>query len=118
MAQFMLSVWHDELFVPDFESEDFHRIGPKVDAWNERAIADGIFVFAGGLQAPSSATVVRASADGALSMTDGPFAETKEMLGGFWVIDVPDFDTALAWAKTATVACEQPIEVRPFHVGG
>jgi len=118
MAQFMLSVWHDELFEPDFTSEEFQRIGPKVDDWNTRAIDAGIFVFAGGLQAPASATVVRATPSGEVSMTDGPFAETKEMLGGFWVIDVPDFDTALSWAKTATVACEQPIEVRPFHVGG
>ncbi len=48
-------------------------------------------------------------------MTDGPYAETKEQMAGFWVIEAPDLDAALAWAARAAVACEQPIEVRPTH---
>ena len=71
-------------------------------------------MFAGGLHPPAIATVVRAQ-DGEILTTDGPFAETKEQLGGFWIIDVPDLDAALAWAAKATVACRGPVEVRPFQ---
>ena len=71
-------------------------------------------MFAGGLQPPSSATVVRAQG-GEVVTTDGPFAETKEQLGGFWIIDVPDLDAALDWARKGTVACGGPVEVRPFQ---
>lgn len=115
MPQYMLSVWHDEPYEPDFDSPDMARIGAKVDAWNQAAQDAGIFVFANGMHPPSSATVVRATPDGEVSMTDGPYVETKEMMGGFWVIDVPDLDTALDWAKRGTLACELPVEVRPFH---
>jgi len=75
--------------------------------------AQGIWVFAGGLLPYDSATVVRVQ-DGTTTMTDGPFAETKEQLAGFWVIEVDDLDAALAWAEKCAEACEAPIEVRPF----
>jgi hypothetical protein len=71
-------------------------------------------VFAGGLHPPSSATVVR-SASGEISMTDGPYAESKEQMGGFWVIEAPDLDAALEWARKGSAACEGPVEVRPFQ---
>ena len=58
--------------------------------------------------------MVRA-AGGDISMTDGPYAETKEQMGGFWVIEAPDLDAALGWAAKAAIACERPIEVRPTH---
>ena len=74
----------------------------------------GMFVFAGGLVPPDSATVVRTEG-GATSMTDGPFAETKEQLGGFWVIRAADLDEALAWAEKCSAACMGPVEVRPFQ---
>jgi hypothetical protein len=72
----------------------------------------GAFVFAGGLL-PGSATVVRKSGDDFL-ITDGPYTETKEHLGGFWIINAPDLDAALEWARLATVACRVPVEVTPF----
>ena len=75
--------------------------------------AAGAWVFAGGLHPPSTATVVRV-ADGEVLMTDGPFAEGKEHIGGFWVIRAPDLDAALGWASKAAVACRLPIEVRPM----
>jgi hypothetical protein len=78
-------------------------------------MAKGIWVFGGGLHEPSSATVVNATDGGDPIMTDGPFAESKEQLGGFWVIEAADLDAALAWAKKATVACQAPVEVRPFQ---
>ena len=118
MAQYLLSVWHDEAYDVGMSSEDMQRIGPKVDAWNQQAMDAGIFVFAGGLMPASSATVVRSAPNGGVSMTDGPYAETKEMMGGFWVIDVPDLDAALSWATSATAACELPVELRPFQAGG
>jgi hypothetical protein len=65
-----------------------------------------------GLRPASSATVVR-SAGGDISMTDGPYAETKEQMGGFWIIEVADLDAALDWAAKAAAACEGPVEVRP-----
>lgn len=114
MAQFLLSVWHDEDYTVDFSSEDAQRLQAQVGKFNEDLMASGSFVFAGGLQPASSATTFR-FADGASTPTDGPYAESKEMMGGFWVIDVPDFDTALDWARRGSEACEGPVEVRPFQ---
>jgi hypothetical protein len=89
-----------------------------VDVLNGELQQAGVWVFAGGLEPPATATVVRASS-GQIVTTDGPFAETKEQLGGFWIIDVPDLDVALDWAGQATVACGAPVEVRmPSNPGG
>ena len=74
----------------------------------------GIWVFAGGLHPATTATVVRYQ-DGDVLTTDGPFAETKEQLGGFWIIEAPDLDAALSWAGKASQACQAPVEVRPFQ---
>jgi hypothetical protein len=71
-------------------------------------------VFGAGLQPASSTTVLRPG-DGGVSMTDGPYAETKEQMGGFWVIDADDLDAALEWARKAAVACEGPVELRPMQ---
>jgi hypothetical protein len=114
MAQYMLSVWHDEAYEVEFTSEDMQRVGPKVGAFNEEADKLGIQVFGAGLMPASSATVVR-SAAGEVSMTDGPYAETKEQMGGFWILELADMDAALDWAAKATEACELPVEVRPLQ---
>ena len=74
----------------------------------------GTWVFGGGLHEPSAATVVRAT-DGDPVITDGPVAETKELMGGFWIIEAADLDAALDWATRASKACEGPVEVRPFQ---
>jgi hypothetical protein len=86
-----------------------------VDAFNAEVQAAGAWVFAGGLQPANIATTVSSSKAGEILTTDGPFAETKEQVGGFWVIEAPDLDAALAWAGKATVACQSPVEVRPFQ---
>jgi hypothetical protein len=114
MPQYLMSVWHDEEYVVDFSTEAMERIGPKVDAINQELEKAGAWVFAAGLQPASSATVLRPAASG-VSMTDGPYAETKEQMGGFWVIEVPDLDTALDWAQRASEACEGPVELRPMQ---
>jgi hypothetical protein len=85
-----------------------------VDAYNADLQAAGAWVFAGGLHPPSTATVVRAQG-GQVVTTDGPFAETKEQLGGFWIIQAPDLDAALDWAAKGSAACGEPVEVRPFE---
>jgi hypothetical protein len=75
--------------------------------------AAGAWVFTGGLHPADTATVLRA-ADGDVLITDGPFAEGKEHIGGFWIIRAPDLDAALGWARKAAVACRLPVEVRPM----
>jgi hypothetical protein len=85
----------------------------QVDKVNAELQAAGAWVFGGGLLPSDSATVVRV-ANGTTTMTDGPFAETKEQLGGFWVLRCADLDEALAWAGKCAQACMNPVEVRPF----
>lgn len=114
---FLLSVWHDEPveFDPSVPpGEDMQRMFDQVSVFNRDLEVAGAWVFAGGLQPPSSATVVRAG-DDSLSVTAGPYHGANEHMGGFWIVDVADADTALEWAKRGAAACEQPVEVRPFH---
>jgi hypothetical protein len=116
MAQYLLSVWHDEDYEVDFSGDEIQRVVAQVDAFNQELQTSGSWVFAGGLNPASSATVVR-STNGDVSMTDGPYAESKEQMGGFWVIEAPDMDAALEWARKGAAACEGPVEVRPFQGG-
>ena len=113
MAQYLLSVMHDDDYSDlDFQDPDMQRIFSQVSALNEEMQKTNTWLFGAGLAPAASATVVRAS-DGQVSMTDGPYAETKEQMGGFWIIQAPDLDAALEWAGRASAACERPIEVRP-----
>ena len=114
MSQYLVSVWHDDTYEVDFSTPDAQRVGAQVGALNDELQKAGAWVFACGLRPASSATVVRSSA-GDVSMTDGPYAETKEQMGGFWIIEAPDLDAALEWAGKAAAACEGPVEVRPTH---
>ena len=114
MPQYLLSVWHDQPYDDniDFDSPATQRMFAQVSAFNETLQNTGAWVFGTGLKPASSATVVRADA-GQVSMTDGPYAETKEQMGGFWIIQAADMDAALEWAGKAATACEGPVEVRP-----
>jgi len=112
MKQYMLSV-HDtygELPPPEI----LEKMYADVDKVNQEMQAAGAWVFGGGLTDPSDATVVRVEGGRPLT-TDGPYVETKEQLGGFWVIKAANLDEALAWAEKATAACRAPVEVRPFQ---
>src|SRR3712207_4189630 len=113
MTQYLLSVWLVD-GAPQPAPEQVEQMFKDVDAFNDEVRAAGAWVFAGGLHPVSTATVVRAVGDDVIT-TDGPFAETKEHLGGFWVIRAADLDAALAWARKATRACAAPVEVRPFE---
>jgi hypothetical protein len=94
--------------------EEMQKAYKDVDTFNAELQSAGAWVFAGGLHPPSTATVVR-STNGEVVTTDGPFAETKEQLGGFWVIKADDLDAALAWAAKGSAACRGAVEVRPFQ---
>jgi hypothetical protein len=113
MRQYMLSVAMID-GAPRRPPEEDQRAYEQVAQLNDDLRAAGAWVFGGGLLPASSATVVRAEGAGFM-VTDGPFTESKEHIGGFWVIAAADLDAALAWAKKATVACLEPVEVRPFQ---
>jgi hypothetical protein len=112
--KYLLAV-HNVEGEPPLSEEEFQQSIEEVTALNADLRAAGAWVFQGGLHADavSTATVVR-SVDGKIVITDGPFAETKESLGGFWIIEAGDLDAALAWAAKTTAAVRHPIEVRPF----
>ncbi len=84
-----------------------------IDAFNERLRSEGHWVFAGGLASPSTAIVIDHRGD-APTVTDGPFIESKEDFAGFWVVDAPDHDTALALATEGSRCCNRKVELRPF----
>lgn len=84
------------------------------DAFNDRLRAEGHWVFAGGLAAPSTSTVIDNRGTEPV-LTDGPFVESKEYLGGLWIIEAPDLDAALKIAAEASRHCSRRVEVRPFH---
>jgi hypothetical protein len=113
MTQYLLSVHHSEGDVFP-EGEEMQRVFAAVDAFNEKLQAEGAWVFAGGLQPIESATTVDATGAEVLYV-DGPYAESKEYLGGFWVIEAADLDAALEWARQGSAACAGKVEVRPFQ---
>jgi hypothetical protein len=113
MRQYLLSV-HMVDVDPAPSEQQMQQVYQAVDAFNAELKSAGAWVFAGGLQPPATATVVRATG-GDVITTDGPFAETKEQLGGFWVITAPDLDAALDWAARGSAACAGAVEVRPFQ---
>ncbi len=112
MKQYLLSV-----IQPDGDPPPPEVLGPimqKVEAVRQEMQDKGVWVFSGGLFPPSTATVVRVR-DGEVLMTDGPFAEGKEHLGGFTILRAPDLDAALEWGEKLARATTLPIEVRPFY---
>ena len=113
MAEYMLSV-HMVEGEPEPPADVIQQMYKQVDAFNQELQAEGAWVFAGGLEPATTATVVR-NTDGKVVTTDGPFAESKEQLGGFWVLKAPDLDAALALAARGSAACGAPVEVRPFQ---
>ena len=115
MTQYMLSVHHDG--TEDFESmseDELQKIFADVEAFNEEVRTAGKWVFAGGLESIESSTTVD-NANGDKIVTDGPFSESKEFLGGFWIIEAADLDEALDWAQRGSLACQGKVEVRPFQ---
>ena len=111
--QYLVAIHHPDDY--DTSSED-EAMGREIDALNEEMEAAGVRKFAGGLEhPPSCAKSLRAQPDGEVLVTDGPYLETKEHVGGFWILEVADLDAALAWGRKAAVACRAPVEVRAFY---
>jgi hypothetical protein len=106
--QYLISVIHDQAGLATPEED------AAIDVFNERLQAEGNWVFAGGLASPDTATIIDNRGEEAL-VTDGPFIESKEYLAGFWIIEAPDLDVALALATEGSKACNRKIEVRPFQ---
>ncbi len=113
MTQYLLSVHMVDGVEPP-APEEMQRMFADVDTFNKKLQAQGSWVFAGGLHPANTATVVRVT-DGEVLTSDGPFAESKEQLGGFWIVTAPDLDAALALAAEGAAACGGPVEVRPFQ---
>jgi hypothetical protein len=111
MPQFLVAVCHPDNYVPSLEDEAMIR---DISALNKEMIAAGVRKFAGGLSSPSHAKSLRAQPDGGVLVTDGPYIEAKEYIGGFWILETADMDQALAWARKAVVACRTRVEVREF----
>ena len=112
MTQFLVAIHHPDDFEPFSESEETRR---DISALNVEMNAAGVVVFVGGLDGPGKAKAVRLQPGGKTLVTDGPYIETKEHIGGFWVLDCKSMDEALAWGRKAAVACRTPVEVRPFN---
>jgi hypothetical protein len=112
MKQYLISMYQPdgELPPPEFLAKVMDEIG-AIRAELQEA---GAWVFGGGLHAPSTATMLRPK-DGDVLITDGPFTEGKEHLGGITIIKAPDLDAALAWARRYALVTTLPIEVRPFQ---
>jgi hypothetical protein len=111
MAQYLVAIHHPDNYDPSTEGEAMVR---DIDVLNEEMEAAGARFFAGGLSAASSAKSLRAQPDGKVLITDGPYLETKEHIGGFWILEAANLDEALAWGRRAVVACRAPVEVRAF----
>ena len=112
MTQYLVAIYRPENYDPAV-SED-QAMGREIGVLNDEMKAAGVRVFVGGLQPESSARSLRLQPAGKVLITDGPYAETKEHIGGFWVLEAADLDEALAWGRKAAVAWRASVEVRPF----
>jgi hypothetical protein len=112
MKQYLLSVCYPAGSTQP-PPETLQRIMRDVEALHQEMQAAGVWIFGGGLTPPSSATVLRTH-NGEVVMTDGPFIESKEQIGGFSILKLPDLDAALAWGRKLARAIGTPIEVRAF----
>jgi hypothetical protein len=109
MTQYLVAIHHPDGYDGSLETEAMSR---DIDVLNEEMEAAGVRIFAAGLSAASSARSLRAQPDGKVLITDGPYLETKEHVGGFWLLKAANLDEALAWGRKAVVACRAPVEVR------
>jgi hypothetical protein len=117
MAQYLLAVYGsaERTEYGNYPSEEaMQQAYADTGEFNQRLVEAGHFVYANGLEPANSATVVDGQG-GAPVFTDGPYLESKEYLGGFWIIEAPDLDVALRLAAEGSKACRGKVEVRPFH---
>jgi len=110
-TQYLVAIHHPDDYNPSAKDEAMSR---DIHALNDEMVAAGVRIFVGGLSPARSARSLRAQPGGKVLITDGPCLETKEHIGGFWVLKAAGLDEALAWGRKAAVACRAPVEVRPF----
>jgi hypothetical protein len=111
MPQYLIAIQHPNNYDASLEGEAMIR---DIGALNKEMDAAGARFFAGGLEPAAKAKSLRKQPGGEVAITDGPYLETKEHVGGFWILEAADMDEALAWARKAVVACRVPVEVRAF----
>lgn len=111
MTQYLVAIHHPDNFEPFSEPEQTQR---DISALNEDMQAAKAVVFVGGLNSVREAKSIRVRA-GTPIVTDGPYLETKEHIGGFWVLECKTLDEAVEWGRKAAIACRAPVEVRPFN---
>lgn len=111
MPQYLVAVQHRDNYDPSLEGEAMMR---DIGALNQEMEAAGARLLAGGLESASRAKSLRKQPDGKVSITDGPYLEAKEYIGGFWILECADMEEALAWGRKAALACRVPVEVRTF----
>jgi len=109
MPQYLVAVYHPDDFDPSLETEETIE---NIHALNRELIAAGARKFACGISPAGNAKSLRAQPDGTVLVTDGPYTETKEHMGGFWILEAADLDAALVWARKGAVACRASGEVR------
>jgi len=112
--QYLVSIYHPDDYDASLEDE---TMGRDIDALNEEMVAAGVRLFVGGLGPVGSARSLRPGPRGDVFVSDGPYLETKEHVGGLWVLEAASLDDALAWGRKASTACRTPVEVREFHGG-
>lgn len=113
MTQYMVAIHHPDDFQPFSDSEEAVR---DIDALNDEMRTAGVIRFVGGMRPVAAAKSVRVR-DGRPVVSDGPYLETKEHIGGFWVLEVGSLEEAVEWGKKAAIACRAPVEVRGFFSG-
>jgi hypothetical protein len=111
MTQYLVAIHHPDDYDGAAESAEMRS---DIASLNTEMKAAGIRVFVGGLESPERARAVRVRPDGSTHVTDGPYIETKEHIGGFWVLELGSLDEALHWGRKAAIACRAPVEVRAF----
>ena len=112
MPQYLVAIYHPDDYDPSVETEATIE---EIHALNREMIAAGVRKFACGISPASNARSLRAQPNGKVVITDGPYLETKEHIGGFWVLEAADHDEALTWGRKAAVACRAPVEVRAIY---
>ena len=109
MPQYLIAGYQPDDFDPSTITEQMIE---EIHALNREMIAAGVRKFACGIAPPANAKTVRKQSDGTVRVTDGPYTETKEHMGGFWILEAANMDEALAWARKGAIACDVAGEVR------
>jgi len=112
MPQYLVAIHHPDDYDPSLEDAEMIR---DISALKVEMDAAGARVFAGGLESVTKAKSLRKRGKAEVLITDGPYTETKEHIGGFWILEAADMDEALEWGRKAVIACRTPVEVRAFH---